>query len=146
MSRRIRPPALIAGIVAGGLVIVGMALVFQGLPEQTAAQRAMLGYSQVAFALAAVVAIAEMVWERKAWRRRSFRVVASIAGLLLGIAVVGVIGNAILDGWTWVRNGIAPGLGWAGIGVLFVWLGVDSARRDRRLRKRWIAEGEAVED
>ncbi|NLT31528.1 MAG: hypothetical protein GXX86_13960 [Propionibacterium sp.] len=141
---RVRPAAVVAALVAGALVVVGVWLAFTGLPERTPEQQLRLGLSQVAFAAAALVAIVEMSWERRAWRRRSFRLCAAVAGLLVTVSVVLVLGAELL-GWR-TAEGVASGLGWAGIAVLFGWLVIDTTRQDRRLRHRYIAEGEAMED
>jgi len=141
---RVRPAAVVAALVAGALVVVGVWLAFTGLPERTHEQQLRLGLSQVAFAAAALVAIVEMSWERRAWRRRSFRLCAAVAGLLVTVSVVLVLGAELL-GWR-TAEGVASGLGWAGIAVLFGWLVIDTTRQDRRLRHRYIAEGEAMED
>jgi len=60
------------------------------------------------------------------------------------VSVVLVLGAELL-GWR-TAEGVASGLGWAGIAVLFGWLVIDTTRQDRRLRHRYIAEGEAMED
>ncbi|MGJ3508616.1 hypothetical protein [Enemella sp. A6] len=143
--RHIRPAVIVAAVLAGALVLVGMWLAINGLPERTPTQRLMLGLSQVAFALAALVAIIEMAWERRAWRRRSFRIVAALAGLLVATAILLLVGRGVL-GWGRPADGVTPGLGWTGIALLFGWLVIDTTRQDRRLRRRYIAEGEAMED
>lgn len=139
--QRIRPAAIIAAVLAAVLVALGMVFAIRGLPDSTPAQRSMLAWSQVLFAAAALVAIAEMIWERRPWHRRGFRVVAGIAAVLLAITAVGLIGNQVMDGWSWVRSGWAQALGWTAIALLFGWLVLDSTRRDRRLRRRYLAEG-----
>lgn len=131
----IRRSVLVAAVIAVLLVAVGMWLVVAGWPMETPAQVAMLDLAQLPMSAAVLVAIVEMTYERRLWLRRPrgfAAVFAPGAVLLLG----GVVMLLVAFGRP-ARHLVGPAqlLIWTGLGIAFLYLAVDSVRRELRFAR-----------
>lgn len=109
---------------------LGFWMVVAGWPMETPTQNALLDLAQLPMAGAVLVGIVEMTWTRRLWLR-SPRVFAGVFGpagfaLLLGIALVVVAYRTPLRSY----SGTGQLLIWVGVGLAFVYLAVDSLRRE----------------
>jgi hypothetical protein len=127
---RIRPSLVFAGLVSLCLVVLGFWMVFTGWPMRTPAQTTMLDLAQLPMAAAVLVAILEMTWSRRLWLR-SPKVFAGVFGpaavaLLIGLVLV------VLAYTTGPKSYSGTGqlFIWVGVGLAFVYLAVDSLRRE----------------
>lgn len=112
------------------LVMLGFWMVIAGWPMRTPAETALLDLAQLPMAGAVLVAIVEMTWTRRLWLR-SPRAFAGVFGpaalaLLLGAALVVVAYRSSLRSY----SGTGQLLIWLGVGLAFVYLAVDSLRRE----------------
>ena len=105
-------------------------MVVAGWPMQTATQTALLDLAQLPMAGAVLVGVVEMTWTRRLWLR-SPKVFASVFGpaafaLLLGMVLVVIAYSTPLRAY----SGTGQLLIWIGAGLAFVYLAVDSLRRE----------------
>ena len=105
-------------------------MVVAGWPMQTAAQTALLDLAQLPMAGAVLVGVVEMTWTRRLWLR-SPKVFSSVFGpaafaLLLGMVLVVIAYSTSLRAY----SGTGQLLIWIGAGLAFVYLAVDSLRRE----------------
>lgn len=105
-------------------------MVVAGWPMQTATQTALLDLAQLPMAGAVLVGVVEMTWTRRLWLR-SPKVFASVFGpaafaLLLGMVLVVIAYSTSLRAY----SGTGQLLIWIGAGLAFVYLAVDSLRRE----------------
>lgn len=105
-------------------------MVVAGWPMQTAAQTALLDLAQLPMAGAVLVGVVEMTWTRRLWLR-SPKVFAGVFGpaafaLLLGSVLVVIAYNTSLRTY----SGTGQLLIWISVGLAFVYLAVDSLRRE----------------
>ncbi len=126
---RTRPSLIAAIAVSVVLVVVGFWMVIAGWPERTPTQEALLDLAQLPMAGAVLVGIVEMTWSRRLWlrSRKVFVGVFAPAGaaLLLGVVLV-----AVAYGTGLPYSGTGQLLIWIGVGLAFVYLAVDSLRRE----------------
>lgn len=127
---RTRPSLLVAGVVSLALVALGFWMVVAGWPMQTPAQTTMLDLAQLPMAGAVLVAILEMTWSRRLWLR-SPRAFAGVFGpaavaLILGVVLVVVAYTTSMRSY----SGTGQLFIWVGVGLAFVYLAVDSLRRE----------------
>jgi hypothetical protein len=118
--------------VALSLLLVGLGfwMVVAGWPMQTPTQTALLDLAQLPMAGAVLVGIVEMTWTRRLWLR-SPKVFAGVFGpagfaLLLGVVLVVIAYRTSLRAY----SGTGQLLIWVGVGLAFVYLAVDSLRRE----------------
>lgn len=118
--------------VASSLLLVGLGfwMVVAGWPMQTPTQTALLDLAQLPMAGAVLVGIVEMTWTRRLWLR-SPKVFAGVFGpaafaLLLGVVLVVIAYRTSLRAY----SGTGQLLIWIGVGLAFVYLAVDSLRRE----------------
>lgn len=118
--------------VALSLLLVGLGfwMVVAGWPMQTPTQTALLDLAQLPMAGAVLVGIVEMTWTRRLWLR-SPKVFAGVFGpagfaLLLGVVLVVIAYGTSLRAY----SGTGQLLIWVGVGLAFVYLAVDSLRRE----------------
>ena len=109
---------------------LGFWMVVAGWPQQTPTQNTLLDLAQLPMAGAVLVGIVEMTWTRRLWLR-SPKVFASVFGpagfaLLLGIVLVVVAYGTSLKAY----SGTGQLFIWVGVGLAFVYLAVDSLRRE----------------
>jgi hypothetical protein len=119
-----------AAVVSVLLVVLGFWMVVTGWPEQTPTQTALLDLAQLPMAAAVLVGIVEMTWARRLWLR-SPKVFAGVFGpaafaLLLGLVLVVVAYRTPLHAY----SGTGQLLIWIGVGLAFIYLAVDSLRRE----------------
>jgi hypothetical protein len=112
------------------LVLLGIWMVIAGWPMATPAQTTLLDLAQLPMAGAVLVGIVEMTWTRRLWLRspKAFTGVfgpAAVA-LLLGLVLVVVAYRTPLHSY----SGTGQLLIWVGVGLAFVYLAVDSLRRE----------------
>jgi hypothetical protein len=105
-------------------------MVVAGWPMETPTQIALLDLAQLPMAGAVLVGILEMTWTRRLWLR-SPRAFAGVFGpaafaLLLGLVLVVVAYRTSLRSY----SGTGQLLIWVGVGLAFVYLAVDSLRRE----------------
>jgi hypothetical protein len=105
-------------------------MVVAGWPMQTPTQTALLDLAQLPMAGAVLVGIVEMTWTRRLWLR-SPKVFAGVFGpagfaLLLGVVLVVIAYGTSLRAY----SGTGQLLIWVGVGLAFVYLAVDSLRRE----------------
>jgi hypothetical protein len=105
-------------------------MVVAGWPQQTPTQNTLLDLAQLPMAGAVLVGIVEMTWTRRLWLR-SPKVFAGVFGpagfaLLLGIVLVVVAYGTSLKAY----SGTGQLFIWVGVGLAFVYLAVDSLRRE----------------
>lgn len=116
-------------VVSLVLVGVGFWMVIAGWPEQTRTQQTLLDLAQLPMAAAVLVGIVEMTWTRRLWLRSRtvFIGVFAPAGfaLLLGVVLV-----AVAYGTGLPYSGTGQLLIWVGVGLAFVYLAIDSLRRE----------------
>ncbi len=126
---RTRPSLVAAVAISVALVVVGFWMVIAGWPEQTPTQETLLDLAQLPMAAAVLVGIVEMTWTRRLWlrSRKVFVGVFAPAGLalLLGVALV-----AVAYGTGLPYSGTGQLLIWVAVGLAFVYLAVDSLRRE----------------
>ncbi len=127
---RTRPSLILAGVISLCLVVLGFWMVVAGWPMQTSAQTTLLDLAQLPMAGAVLVAIVEMTWSRRLWLR-SPKVFAGVFGpataaLLLGVVLVAVAYTTRLRSY----SGTGQLFIWIGVGLAFVYLAVDSLRRE----------------
>jgi hypothetical protein len=118
--------------VALSLLLVGLGfwMVVAGWPMQTPTQTALLDLAQLPMAGAVLVGIVEMTWTRRLWLR-SPKIFAGVFGpagfaLLLGVVLVVIAYGTSLRAY----SGTGQLLIWVGVGLAFVYLAVDSLRRE----------------
>jgi len=109
---------------------LGFWMVVAGWPMQTPTQTALLDLAQLPMAGAVLVGIIEMTWTRRLWLR-SPKVFAGVFGpagfaLLLGLVLVVIAYRTPLRAY----SGTGQLLIWIGVGLAFVYLAVDSLRRE----------------
>lgn len=111
------------------LVVIGFWMVITGWPEQTPTQEALLDLAQLPMAAAVLVGIVEMTWTRRLWLRSRtvFVGVFAPAGVAL---LVGVVLVAVAYGTGLPYSGTGQLLIWLAVGLAFVYLAVDSLRRE----------------
>ncbi len=130
---RFRRSVIVAAALAICLVGIGIWMIIAGWPLQTPEQTAMMDLAQLPMSAAVLVAIVEMTWQRRLWRRRPVTRFAAVYGpgaaLVLAGAVMFVVAFA-LPRRTWV--GPAQLMIWTGLGIAFLYLAVDSVRREFR--------------
>jgi len=112
------------------LVGLGFWMVVAGWPMQTPTQTALLDLAQLPMAGAVLVGIVEMTWTRRLWLR-SPKIFAGVFGpagfaLLLGVVLVVIAYGTSLRAY----SGTGQLLIWVGVGLAFVYLAVDSLRRE----------------
>jgi hypothetical protein len=112
------------------LVVLGFWMVVAGWPMQTPAQIALLDLAQLPMAGAVLVGIVEMTWTRRLWLR-SPKAFAGVFGpaafaLLLGLVLVIVAYRTSLRSY----SGTGQLLIWVGVGLAFIYLAIDSLRRE----------------
>ncbi len=127
---RTRPSLIVAVVVSLLLVVLGFWMVVAGWPMETPTQTTLLDLSQLPMAAAVLVGIVEMTWTRRLWLR-SPKVFAGVFGpaafaLLLGLVLVVVSYRTSLRAY----SGTGQLLIWVGVGLAFVYLAVDSLRRE----------------
>jgi hypothetical protein len=120
----------VAAAVSVLLVLLGFWMVVAGWPERTPAQETLLDLAQLPMAAAVLVGIVEMTWSRRLWLR-SPKVFAGVFGpaafaLLLGVVLVVVAYATSLKTY----SGTGQLFIWLGVGLAFVYLAVDSLRRE----------------
>jgi hypothetical protein len=109
---------------------LGFWMVVAGWPMQTPTQTALLDLAQLPMAGAVLVGIVEMTWTRRLWLR-SPKVFAGVFGpaafaLLLGVVLVVIAYGTTMRSY----SGTGQLLIWIGVGLAFVYLAVDSLRRE----------------
>ena len=109
---------------------LGFWMVVAGWPMQTPTQTALLDLAQLPMACAVLVGIVEMTWTRRLWLR-SPKIFAGVFGpagfaLLLGVVLVVIAYGTSLRAY----SGTGQLLIWVGVGLAFVYLAVDSLRRE----------------
>jgi hypothetical protein len=112
------------------LVGLGFWMVVAGWPMQTPTQTALLDLAQLPMAGAVLVGIVEMTWTRRLWLR-SPKVFTGVFGpaafaLLLGVVLVVIAYGTTMRSY----SGTGQLLIWIGVGLAFVYLAVDSLRRE----------------
>ena len=105
-------------------------MVVAGWPMRTPTENALLDLAQLPMAAAVLVGIVEMTWSRRLWLR-SPKVFAGVFGpaafaLLLGVVLVSIAYGTSLRGY----SGTGQLLIWIGVGLAFVYLAIDSLRRE----------------
>jgi hypothetical protein len=124
-------------------------MVVAGWPMRTPTQTALLDLAQLPMAAAVLVGIVEMTWTRRLWLR-SPKVFAGVFGpaafaLLLGVVLVVIAYRTSLSDY----SGTGQLLIWVGVGLAFVYLAVDSLRREvtdpRTLLFEALDDGDAPE-
>ena len=126
---RTRPSLIAAIIISVVLVVVGFWMVIAGWPEQTTTQQALLDLAQLPMAGAVLVGIVEMTWARRLWLR-SRKVFVGVFGPAAFAILLGVVFVAIAYGTGLPYSGTGQLLIWVGVGLAFVYLAVDSLRRE----------------
>lgn len=111
-------------------MILGFWMVVAGWPMQTPAQTTLLDLAQLPMAGAVLVGIIEMTWTRRLWLR-SPKAFAGVFGpaafaLVLGVVLVAIAYRTSLHSY----SGTGQLLIWVGVGLAFVYLAVDSLRRE----------------
>lgn len=123
-------PSLIAAIAVSVLLVgVGFWMVIAGWPERTPTQEALLDLAQLPMAGAALVGIVEMTWARRLWLRSRTVFVGVFAPAAIAL-LLGVVFVAIAYGTGLPYSGTGQLLIWIGVGLAFVYLAVDSLRRE----------------
>ncbi len=127
---RTRPSLIVSGVVSLALVVLGFWMVVAGWPMRTPAQVTLLDLAQLPMAGAVLVAIVEMTWARRLWLR-SPRIFAGVFGpaavaLALGVMLVAVAYATSMRSY----SGTGQLFIWVGVGLAFVYLAVDSLRRE----------------
>jgi hypothetical protein len=126
---RTRPSLIAAVAVSVGLVGIGFWMVIAGWPMQTPTQVALLDLAQLPMAAAALVGIVEMTWARRLWLR-SRKVFVGVFAPAAFALLLGVVFVAIAYGTGLPYSGTGQLLIWIGVGLAFVYLAVDSLRRE----------------
>ncbi|MGV8850800.1 MAG: hypothetical protein ACOH16_14795 [Propionibacteriaceae bacterium] len=126
---RTRPSLIAAIAVSVVLVGVGFWMVIAGWPMQTPAQVALLDLAQLPMAGAALVGIVEMMWARRLWLRSRTVFVGVFAPAAFAL-LLGVVFVAVAYGTGLPYSGTGQLLIWIGVGLAFVYLAVDSLRRE----------------
>ncbi len=135
---RIRPTLVVATVLAVALVLLGSWMVIAGWPARTPTERTLLDLAQLPMAGAVVVGIAEMTLSRRLWQRSR----RTFLGIFAPAAVVLLIGVVLLG----VAYGVgAPGLVgtgmllvWLAVGLAFVYVAIDSLRRETGTERRLL--------
>jgi hypothetical protein len=127
---RTRPSLIAAAVASVLLVVLGFWMVVNGWPENNPSQTALLDLAQLPMAGAVLVGIVEMTWARRLWLQ-SPKAFAGVFGpaafaLLLGLVLVLVAYITPLHAY----SGTGQLLIWIGVGLAFVYLAVDSLRRE----------------
>lgn len=112
------------------LVLLGIWMVVAGWPLETPTQNTLLDLAQLPMAAAVLVGIVEMTWTRRLWLR-SPKIFAGVFGpaavaLVLGVVLVAVAYATSVDSY----SGTGQLFIWIGVGLAFVYLAVDSLRRE----------------
>lgn len=111
-------------------MVLGFWMVVAGWPEQTPTQTALLDLAQLPMAAAVLVGIVEMTWTRRLWVHspKAFSGVFGPAAfaLLLGVVLVVVAYTTTMRSY----SGTGQLLIWVAVGLAFVYLAVDSLRRE----------------
>lgn len=128
---RLRRSAVIAAVIASVLVAVGIWMVVAGWPMETAAQNALIDLAQLPMSAAVLVAIAEMTYERRLWLRKPVGRFAAVFGPGAALFLIGVVMLVVAFALP-ARHlvGTAQALIWTGLGVAFLYLAIDSVRRE----------------
>jgi hypothetical protein len=126
---RTRPSLIAAIAVSVVLVGVGFWMVIAGWPMETPTQVALLDLAQLPMAGAALVGIVEMTWARRLWLR-SRKVFVGVFAPAAFALLLGVVFVAIAYGTGLPYSGTGQLLIWIGVGLAFVYLAVDSLRRE----------------
>lgn len=126
---RTRPSLIAAIAVSVALVGVGFWMVIAGWPMSTPTQVALLDLAQLPMAGAALVGIVEMTWARRLWLRSRTVFVGVFAPAAVAL-LLGVVFVAIAYGTGLPYSGTGQLLIWIGVGLAFVYLAVDSLRRE----------------
>jgi hypothetical protein len=126
---RTRPSLIAAIAVSVVLVCVGFWMVIAGWPEQTPTQEALLDLGQLPMAGAVLVGIVEMTWARRLWLRSRKVFVGIFAPAAVAI-LLGAVFVAVAYGTGLPYSGTGQLLIWIGIGLAFIYLAVDSLRRE----------------
>lgn len=126
---RTRPSLIAAIVISVVLVGIGFWMVIAGWPEQTPTQEALLDLAQLPMAGAVLVGIVEMTWARRLWLRSRTVFVGVFAPAAFAL-LLGVVFVAIAYGTGLPYSGTGQLLIWIGVGLAFVYLAVDSLRRE----------------
>ena len=111
-------------------MVLGFWMVVAGWPMQTPSQIALLDLAQLPMAGAVLVGVVEMTWTRRLWLR-SPKAFAGVFGpaafaLLLGLVLVIIAYGTSLRAY----SGTGQLLIWIGVGLAFIYLAIDSLRRE----------------
>ena len=136
-----RRSVVVATFIAVAGVGVGAVLLVLGWPDSTPAQRTMLTLAQLPIALGAAAPVVQMLTERRIPERNP----DALRKLLLPAAVAFVLGLlAVLVGVATVPV-VAQGgqfVMWLALGAVFIFLAVDTVRRERAALSMTAVPGE----
>lgn len=132
----LRRNAMVAAGLALVLVVIGMWMVVAGWPMETPGQLALMDLAQLPMSAAVLVAIVQMTVERRLWRREPrvrFAAVFAPGAVLFLVGLVMLVVAFALP----ARDLVGPAqlLIWSGLGLAFVYLAVDSVRRELSVSK-----------